>query len=270
MSGLQAKRAIVVGGASGIGRAIADKLADDGAHVVVADLDGDRATAAAAELERAGGRAVAVRCDMANEPDVVALVEATIAAFGGVDVLVNSAGLTSWAVMQRDLPVAAADVDVWSRTMAVNLLGPMLCCKHVVPHMIEAGGGSIVNVSSVRSLEGSAIMNAYAASKAGLNILTRCIATAFGKQGVRCNALLPGTLLTPATQPLADHDEGFFERLADVQLIPELARPEDVAEVAAFLASARSVALQGQLLVVDGGASAHQRMPAPRLGPGRG
>jgi NAD(P)-dependent dehydrogenase (short-subunit alcohol dehydrogenase family) len=257
--------AIVTGGASGIGLAAAAKLAAEGASVVLADLDRERAESAAADLRETGVEALAVACDVSAEDSVEAMVAAGVERFGSVGVLVNSAGLTSWEVMSRDKPIADAELDIWQRMMAVNLFGPMLCAKHAIPVMIEAGGGAIVNVSSIRSLEGSPMMNAYAASKAAVNILTRNIATAYGKRGIRANAVLPGTLLTPATAPLAKFDEGFFERLEGVQLLSRLASPEDVAEVIAFLASDRSFSLQGQLLQVDAGASAHQRMPAPQM-----
>ena len=252
---LAGKVAIVTGAASGIGRATALALAAEGAKVVVADLAGDGAERVAREIAAAGGRAVAVQADVGVEASVVAMIEAAEKAFGGLDVLHNNAAATEPALLGGDLELTAMDVAVWDRTLAINLRGPMLGCKHAIPRMLARGGGSIVNTSSASGLTGDLVRAAYGASKAGLDSLTRYVATQYGKRGIRCNSIAPGVIATPALAanvPQAQID--VYERN---HLTPRLGKPEDIAKAVVFLASDDAAFITGQTISVDGGLLAH-------------
>jgi NAD(P)-dependent dehydrogenase (short-subunit alcohol dehydrogenase family) len=233
---LESQVAVVTGGASGIGRATAEAMAREGAQVVVADRD--RATAAAV--------AAGVR-----EDSVVAMVEQVVDTCGTVDVLVNSAAITDRQHQARDTTVVDLDLDVWNRTLAVDLTGTMLVCRHVVPLMVAQGRGSIVNVSSNSSLGGDLGLSGYSAAKAGVNSLTRSIATAFGKNGIRCNTVSPAAIQGPTFA--ANVPPPLIEAMQANCLLPYLGSPADVAATIVFLASAEARFVTGQLLCVDGG-----------------
>jgi NAD(P)-dependent dehydrogenase (short-subunit alcohol dehydrogenase family) len=261
---LAGKVAIVTGAASGIGRATALALAREGAAVVVADLNADGAKRVAGEIEAAGGRAVGQAADVSSEPSVVAMVAAAVDRFGGLDVLHNNAALVDPAVMGADGEVTALALDTFERTLAVNLRGPLLGCKHAIPRMLERGGGAIVNTSSASGLTGDLVRTAYGVSKAGLDALTRYVATQYGKRGIRCNSIAPGVIATPALAanvppPLI----AVYERS---HLTPRLGRPEDIAEVVVFLASDAAAFITGQVLSVDGGLLAHHPAVAEMRG----
>lgn len=247
--------AIVTGGASGIGRATALALAQAGAAVAIADLDLPRAQEVASLVEGVGGRALAVEVDVADEGRVRAMVGAVAGEWGTVTVLANVAAVTDRIHQARDGAVAEAEPAVWNRTLQVDLLGSMLCAKHVIPRMVAAGGGSIVNVSSNASLLGDATLSAYAAAKAGVNSLTRSIAAAYGKQGIRANTVSPAAIAGPSFTANVAPDVAALMR--DQCLLPDLGAPEDVADAIVFLASSRARFVTGQLLCVDGGSSAH-------------
>ena len=195
---LTGKVAIVTGAASGIGRATALALAAEGAAVVLADLSGDGAERVAREITDAGGRALAQLTDVGDESSIAAMVEAAVKTFGGLDVLHNNAAATEPTLLSGDLELTSMDVAIWDRTLAINLRGPMLGCKHAIPRMLERGGGVIVNTSSAAALAGDLVRSAYGASKAGLDALTRYVATQYGKRGIRCNSIAPGVIATPA------------------------------------------------------------------------
>jgi NAD(P)-dependent dehydrogenase (short-subunit alcohol dehydrogenase family) len=247
--------AIVTGAASGIGRATALALAAEGAAVVVADLFAEGAERVAREVTAAGGRAVAQPTDVGDEASVAAMVEAALKSFGRLDVLHNNAAATEPQLLAGDLELTAMDAAVWDRTLAINLRGPMLGCKHAIPRMLERGGGAIVNTSSASGLTGDLVRAAYGASKAGLDALTRYVATQYGKRGIRCNSIAPGVIATPALaanvpQPQIDA----YERS---HLTPRLGRPEDIARAVVFLASDDAAFITGQVISVDGGLLAH-------------
>jgi NAD(P)-dependent dehydrogenase (short-subunit alcohol dehydrogenase family) len=244
---LDGRVALVTGAASGIGRAVAESLAAAGARVTVADIDGDGAASVASEICSAGYTAEAATVDVSAEDDVEALVTTTAERGGALE-----------------QPFETTRVEDWDRTFAVNLLGPVLCSRAAVGHMVDRGRGSIINVSSVASLGGDAFAYAYASSKGALNVLTRYLATAYGRLGVRCNAVLPGLTLSPAARALLPPE--MVERWAQHTPAPQLAEPADIADVVMFLASDRSRMVNGQLIAVDGGYSAHQPSVAP--GPG--
>lgn len=255
MGRLEGKVAIITGAASGIGEATAERVAAEGARTVVADIDGDGARTVAEKIKAAGGEAFAVAVDLGDVASVRAMVDAAVAEYGGLDVLHNNAAATRVAATQ-DLPIAEADPDVWDLTMRVNLRGTMVATQAAVPHLIARGGGSIINTASGSGLLGDLRNPAYGASKAGLINFTKYVATEFGKQGVRCNAVSPGFIVTAAkAQP---GREAVLELMLRHHLTPRLGRPEDVAALVVFLASDESSFITGENICVDGGMSAHQ------------
>lgn len=247
--------AIVTGAASGIGRASAHALAAAGAAVLIADRNAEGASRVADEIEASGGRAAAQTTEVSSEASIREMVAAAVAHFGGIDILHNNAADSDPALMGRDLELADMAVDVWDATFAVNLRGPMLGCKHAIPHMLERGGGAIVNTSSVSGQVGDLSRAAYGASKAGLDSLTRYVATQYGKRGIRCNAIAPGVIETPALAAnLPVEQLAVFERS---HLTPRLGRPADIAAAVVFLASDDAAFITGQTIAVDGGLLAH-------------
>ncbi len=258
MQKLEGRVAIVTGGGSGIGRATALALALEGAAIVVADLSSERAAQVAGEVVAAGGRAHAQPTDVANEASVEAMVEAAVKRFGGLDVLHNNAAATDWSVLGGDGEIAQLDLAVWEKTLAVNLRGPLLGCKHAIPAMLKRGRGSIINTSSASGSTGDLVRTAYGVSKAGVDGLTRYVATQYGKRGIRCNAIAPGVIETPALRQNVPPEEiALFERH---HLTPRLGRPEDIAAAVVFLASDDAAFITGQILSVDGGLLAHHPM----------
>jgi len=251
---LQQRVAIVTGGASGLGRAVVARLSAEGAAVVIADIAGERAHQAAEEIRAAGGDALAVQADVSVERDVVEVVEQTVAAFGRIDFLHNNAAALGPDVFPYDNGIVEMDVAVWDRTMAVNLRGVMLGCKHVIPVMRDGGGGSIVSTSSLSSLIGEDTHLAYACSKAAIGALTRHVATMHGDDGIRINAIAPGLMVTPiALERLSERDLAAFrsERLLDAAT-----KPEDAANLVVFLLSDQAACITGQVYVIDGGTMA--------------
>ncbi|MEU1271869.1 glucose 1-dehydrogenase [Streptomyces sp. NPDC005799] len=255
MGRLDGKVAVVTGAASGIGAASARRVAAEGAHTVVADLDLEGAQAVTKEIRAAGGSATAVEVDLGDVDSVRAMVAAAADTYGGLDVLHNNAAATRLAA-HRDLAVAEADPAVWDDTMRINLRGTMVAIQAAVPHMIARGGGSVINTSSGSGLSGDLRNPAYGASKAALINLTQYVATQYGKQGVRCNAIAPGFIVTPASAGSAHG--AIREAMLRHHLTPRLGRPEDVAAAVVFLACDESAFITGHTLRVDGGLLSHQ------------
>jgi NAD(P)-dependent dehydrogenase (short-subunit alcohol dehydrogenase family) len=249
------KVAIVTGAASGIGRITAQTLAAEGARVVIADIDAEGGQAVADSIKDLGGEAIAVRVDVGEESEVISMVAATMDAFGALHVLHNNAAITSPDHQRRDASLLDLDVAVWDETMRIDLRGPMLGCKHAIPSMIESGGGSIINTTSNSALAGDLTLMAYAAAKGGLNTLTLSVATAFGKQGIRCNAVSPAHIESPSMAAVVPTE--VVEMLRAQCLVPRLGRPQDVANLVLYLASDESSFVTGQILRVDGGALSH-------------
>jgi NAD(P)-dependent dehydrogenase (short-subunit alcohol dehydrogenase family) len=252
---LDGRVALVTGAGSGIGAASAAALAAEGASVAVTDIDLDSATAVAAEI---GGRAW--RLDVASEAEWIAVVAEVTEALGPVTVLHSNAAWTGAESFGADLLVTDLSVEVFDRVIAVNLRGGMLACKHVIPGMVAAGGGSIVITSSVKGLTGSTHRTAYSISKGGLDALTRMVATGYGKAGVRCNAIAPGIVATPAIDSVPPAQKAALE---DAHLTPSLGRPEDIARTVVFLASEDAAFITGQVIRVDGGLIAHTAALSP-------
>ena len=261
MRKLNEKVSVVVGSASGIGASTARLLATEGAKVVLADLNLDGAEKLADEIKQAGGEALAIYADISNEADVRQMVANALEVFGGINILINNAAALSPDVIGVDSQTDAATLDlgIWDQTMAVNLRGYLLAMKHVIPEMLKVGGGSIVNTSSISSIVAEPVRGAYSVSKAGVNQLTKHIATAYGKRGIRCNAVAPGCIATnPDTEKMY---QGFIPLL----LTPELGSTEDIARVVVFLASDDATFVTGQVIEADGGMLAHFPLSARAL-----
>ena len=219
------------------------------------DLDEAAAETVAAGIRDAGDAAATFQADLSEEDQVVATIEAAISEFGRLDVLHNNAALTDSDFLSADTAVTELSLDVWERTMAVNLRSQMLTCKHAVPEMVRGGGGSIINMSSGASLKGDRTRTAYGVSKAGVNALTMYVATSHGKQGIRVNTILPGLIITDAVR--AHLNAKILASLSKATLTPTVGQPEDIADVVVFLASDESRYITGQMIPVDGGMSAH-------------
>ena len=239
MGKLDDRVAIVTGAAQGIGKAIADKLADEGASVVVADINGEGATRAAP----AGG--MGIRVDVAKEDDVKRMVDDTVSRYGKLDVLVNDAAIVPFTAWD--------DIDFaeWRRIMAVNLDGLFLACHHAYKPMREAGYGRIVNICSNVVLAGTPNLAHYVASKGGVLALTRALAREVGKHGITVNAVAPG--LTETEGVLASPHQEAFEFVQMLQCIPRRGVASDIAPSVAFLASEEAGWVTGQMLVADAG-----------------
>jgi NAD(P)-dependent dehydrogenase (short-subunit alcohol dehydrogenase family) len=252
---LDGKVAIVTGGGGGIGGATARALAREGAAVAVIDVDGARAEEVARAITTSDGAAISVTADLAEESEVEAAIAATVTRYGRLDVLHNNAALTESDFLSRDTQVTELSLEVWERTMAVNLRSQMLMCKHAIPEMIREGGGSIINMSSGASLKGDRTRTAYGVSKAGINTLTMYVAASHGKAGVRVNTIVPGLIITDAVR--AHLTDRMLAGLGRATLTPYVGEPDDVAHLVVFLASDESRYITGQMIAIDGGMSAH-------------
>jgi len=260
--GLEGKVAIVTGAGSGIGRASASRLAEAGAKVVVADINLDGAQETVTQIAKAGGEATAVHADVSDEASVAAMVASAVDTYGSLQLLHNNAA--DVMIIQRDLDVTSMDTEVWDRTMQVNLRGPMLGCKHALPHMLDAGSGAIVTTSSTSGQFGDLSRVAYGVSKAGIDSLTRYVATLYGKQGIRCNAVAPGVVKTPAlTANVSPEDVALYQ---NNHLTPGMGEPHDIAEVVAFLLSDGAAYITGQVVNVDGGLTCHTPLFSSYIG----
>lgn len=243
------KIAIVTGGASGIGRATTAQLAREGATVIIADINEE---AGAASAEALGAHFIA--CDMADPAQVRAMAGRVIEQFGGVDILINNAADLS--LLARDDDLLNGDEAVWEETFRADQLSVMVASAACLPAMIGRSGGAIVNVTSVDGIKGDDTRFGYAMAKAAVNMLTEMIATRYGKQGIRCNAVAPGLVLTPPAQ--AGLTGPVRQIFRDHALTPEEgATPEQAAELICFLASDKTPFLTGEIIRLDGGLLAH-------------
>ncbi len=257
MAGMvEGKVAIVTGAGANIGEACAKMLAAHGAQVVVADINLAGADRVAGEIAAAGGTAMAHAVDLGDEASIAALVAAVIARFGRIDVLHNNAANTGASQMMQDASLAAMDAGVWDAAFAINTRGTMLMTKHVAPHMIAGGGGSIINTSSGVSLLGDVLNPAYSSSKAAVNALTRNTATQFGRANIRCNAILPGLVLSPVAR--AQMTEAQLAMIQRHVLLPRESVADDIAGAVLWLASDLGGFVTGQIISIDGGICHHQ------------
>ena len=247
---LQGRTAIVTGAASGIGRALATRLAQDGASVVIADLKGY--DVAAAEIAKAtGSRTLGLQVDVSSEPEVQKLVSQTVQAFNGVDILVNNAALFSPLVPQAFEEIDAAE---WRKVMDVNTLGVFLCCRACAPHLRKSGRGRIINLASGAPIKGVPFLLHYVASKGAVIAMTRALARELGKDGVTVNALAPGFTLSEGIKASPAH----LRHGAAIPATRAIARdetPQDLVGAVSFLAGDDAAFMTGQTLVVDGGSA---------------
>jgi NAD(P)-dependent dehydrogenase (short-subunit alcohol dehydrogenase family) len=251
--GLRGKVALVAGGGSGIGAATAGRLAEEGVSVVVGDLDAANAVGVAARITDAGGSAMPVPFDIADEASVDDIVVRTLDTFGGLDgVHVNAADLSA-PTLQRDTDAEHLSLDVFDRTVAVNLRGHLLVTRRVLGEMRARGGGSIVYTASAAAITGGSGRTAYAISKGGLLALSRHVAQQFGKDRIRSNVVAPGYVMTEGV--IARGNEATFASALAALPSNRLGRPEDIAAAVAYLLSDDAEWLTGQVLSVDGGAT---------------
>jgi NAD(P)-dependent dehydrogenase (short-subunit alcohol dehydrogenase family) len=250
---LENQVAIVTGSASGIGKACVTRMSEAGAAVVVADVNGSGATQVADDLRQLGRKAAAFEVDVADEAQVKAMIDFAQSEFGDLSILHNNAGPNDLlAKFDRDL--VNLDADMWDRAMAVALRGVMLGSKHAVPVMVARGSGAIVNTSSVSGIRGQHHLLTHQASKAGINALTRAIATLHGKDGIRCNAILPGWIQNPAKKVSAEREDVIMRHT----MSSRVGEPDDIAHLAVFLCSDKASFINGQEIAVDGGYSCHE------------
>lgn len=249
--------AIVVGAADNMGRSAARILADGGARVAVtyySNATGIEDTVR--EVEDRGGEIIAIKLDHSQEDQIVAMVEKVIERFGKINIVINNAAMVAGEFIARDRDIVNMDGDFWDQNMRFNLKGPMLVCKHVIPHMIEAGYGSIVNTGSGVVFRGDSVRNAYSAAKIGLHSLTMDVAATYGKHNIRCNLVSPGLIMTKAVREGCSDE--LVEKLGAENLVPFIGEPDDIAQVTCFLASREARYVTGQILAVDGGLHVHQ------------
>jgi NAD(P)-dependent dehydrogenase (short-subunit alcohol dehydrogenase family) len=256
MRGLRDKAFIVAGGATGIGAATAERLAEEGAFVTVGDINIAGAEATVERIARSGGRAMAVEFDLSDDKSVQELVARTIAEFGAVHGLHNVGADLSAGNLGRDKTVLDTDMDVWQRTLDVNLLGYVRTSRAVLPHLLEQGGGSIVNTSSGTAVGGDASRVAYGVSKAAVNQLTRHIAINWGGDGIRCNGVMPGLVMGETVKN--QNDLALQEAFLAAARTTRLGEPADLAAVTAFLLSGEAEWINGQVWFIGGGAHLRQ------------
>ncbi|MFL5726535.1 MAG: SDR family NAD(P)-dependent oxidoreductase [Chloroflexota bacterium] len=249
---LQDKVAIITGAGGGMGRVAAQMFADEGARVVVAEFGEAAGQETVAQVEAGGGEATFVRTDVSDEASAKGMIDHAIGTYGRVDVLYNNAGV----MPEADHSVVDTDVATWDEVMAVNVRGVFLGCKYAIPQMVEQGSGSVINIASFVALLGCTVpQDAYTASKGAIISLTRSLAVQFGPKGVRSNAICPGPVETPLLMDwLVKDEEAKRIRLAR-NPTGRFGKPEEIVNMALYLASDESRWTNGASLVVDGGIS---------------
>jgi NAD(P)-dependent dehydrogenase (short-subunit alcohol dehydrogenase family) len=249
MGRLDGKVAVITGAGGGMGREAALLFAAEGAQVCVADVDAEAAARTASET----GDAFALEVDVADSASVERMMRETAARYGGIDVLYNNAGISP----ADDAGILETQPDAWDRVQAVNAKGVFLCCKHGIPHLLERGGGSVINVASFVALLGAATSQiSYTASKGAVLAMTRELAVQFARQGIRVNALCPGPVETPLLLNIYGSDPDALERRRIHWPMGRLAKPREIVNAALFLASDESSYVNGAVFTVDGGLTA--------------
>ncbi|MGO9158515.1 SDR family NAD(P)-dependent oxidoreductase [Mycobacterium sp.] len=250
LQGLTDKVAMVVGGATGIGAATAARLGREGCRVVIGDIAEDAARQTAERIAAAGGTATHVAFDLANPDSVAELIDTAATTYDGVDLLFNVGA--DMSTIRADTDVVDIDFAVWDRVMTVNLRGYVAALKYAIPRMLDRGGGAIVNMSSAAAFQGEPARPAYATAKAGIGALTRHVASRWGKEGIRCNAVAPGFTATEAIRSVPqwpDLQAGALKRIRGTRV----GDPSDIAALVAFLLSEEGEWINGQVVNIDGG-----------------
>ncbi|HLT02735.1 MAG TPA: SDR family NAD(P)-dependent oxidoreductase [Geminicoccaceae bacterium] len=247
MGRLEGKVALITGGGGGIGRAAAQLFAREGAKVVIAEVGREAGEASAAAIREKGGEALFVATDVSRPEQVEAAVRAAVDAYGGLHVLYNNAG----GATSKDGKVTEMDLDEFWRTIGVDLFGTFLGCRFAIPVMVEGGGGSIINTTSIRAMIGTAGADAYTSAKGGVRALTQALALQWAAHGIRVNAIAPGVILTERVRKLLREDDPIYRKS-----LLGASEPEDVAHMALYLASDESRRVTGAILPMDSGASA--------------
>jgi NAD(P)-dependent dehydrogenase (short-subunit alcohol dehydrogenase family) len=247
---LEGKSALITGGGQGLGAAIASRFAEEGAVVFIGDLNAETGAATVNAIKAKGGKAFFITLNVADEKSWIGAIAAVIKETGKIDVLVNNAGINI-----RE-PIEEMKVESLDAMLAVNVKGPFLGCKHVIPAFRKNGGGSIINMSSVCGLIGHRFTTeAYTVTKGAVTLLTKTVAVRHGKDNIRCNSLHPSTVMTPLTEVLFSDPVKKAERIGEVPL-GRLAAAQDVANAALFLASDEAAFINGAAFPVDGGTTA--------------
>jgi NAD(P)-dependent dehydrogenase (short-subunit alcohol dehydrogenase family) len=256
MRGLKDKAFLVAGGATGIGAATAKRLAAEGASVAVGDINIGGATVTAEQITDSGGRAIAIEFDLADAQSVQNLVDRTIAEFGAIHGLHNVGADLSEDNLGRDTTILDTGLDVWRRTLDVNVLGYVRTIQAVLPHLLEGGGGSIVNTSSGAALGGDPQHVAYGASKAAVNHLTRHVAVNWGKHNIRSNGVMPGLVMGETQE--RQNDLALQQAFLMFGKTTRLGKPDDLAAITTFLLSEEAEWITGQVWYIGGGSHLRQ------------
>ena len=250
LQGLTDKVAVVVGGATGIGAATAARLGGEGCRVVIGDIAEDAARQTAERIAAAGGTAIHVAFDLADPDSVAGLIDTAATTYDGVDLLFNVGA--DMSAIRTDTDVVDIEFAVWDRVMTVNLRGYVAAMKYAIPRMLDRGGGAIVNMSSAAAFQGEPARPAYATAKAGIGALTRHVASRWGKEGIRCNAVAPGFTATDAIRSVPQWPQleaGALKRIRGTRV----GDPDDIASLVAFLLSEEGEWINGQVVNIDGG-----------------
>jgi len=263
MARLDGRVAIVTGGATGIGAATARRLAADGAAVVIGDVNVDGAEQVAAGILHDGGTASVRFADVSEESMVAELVGTTVERHGRLDILHNNAAAVGADVHGRDLEITEGSVEVWDRSLAVDLRGVMLGCKYAIPQMLKVGGGVIINTSSSAAVGVGPRAVAYTAAKSGVITVTQHVAARYGRLGIRAVAVAPGLVLTPEAEDAMPRP--WLDALRRQQCVTRSGRPEDVANLVSFLVSDEAAFITGIVVQIDGGANSHRGSLADEL-----
>ena len=259
MGRLQDKVAVITGGASGIGFAAARLMAQEGASVVIGDLAEDAAVEAAGKITEAGGQAVGMAVNAMEEESIIALVDGAVERFGALHVMCNHVGGSN---PRKDLDLLRLDMAEFDRVMQLNVRSTVVGSRAALPHLIKSGGGSIINTASVGGLSGDFLQVSYGTAKAAVIRMTEYIATQYGAQYVRCNAVAPGAVMTPSLKNNLPAET--IESIRSHNALPFIGEPEDIAHAMMFLASDESRYLTGQVLTVDGGMMSHSSIAEDR------
>lgn len=250
---LQNKVAVVTGAGSGMGKAIAVLFAQEGARVVLADINPETVKAVASEIQGNGGVATSTKADVTKEQDIQNMIDLAVNTYGTLDVLVNNAG-----IMDNFAPAADVTDELWEKVFAVNSTGPMRAIRKALPIFIKKGSGIIVNIASAGGLLGSRAGASYTASKHAVIGLTKNVGFQYAKLGIRCNAIAPGAVNTNIGNTIYNPNKFGMERaLAGINLNPRVGQPEEVAKVALFLASDESSFVNGTIITADSGWTAY-------------